>query len=315
MTTFQNYAELIFMQEQKIRSEVSKLTKLHQNRPTEKVKDYEFKNIIRTTYLSELFGGFDELILIHNMGKECPSCTLWADGFNGYYQQMQTRCAFVLISDDSPSEQSQFSQTRGWNFPVYSSQNTDFFSDMGFAKSVNGQIEYLPGVSVFKKTSDLQIERTTSTYFDPHDLYSSIWHLFDLLPSGAKPWEPIRVNKVQGAGLVQINGLNVAIIYTDKINESLKFYSDIFGFENVRSMGKGFLLYHKGAQLTLYIGPDYPSALSLCFNSEIGVLAATEKLKNFGVSISETYGEPSAGFCGIIIKDPSGNPIEIAGAP
>ncbi|HEY4822831.1 MAG TPA: hypothetical protein VIH83_04000 [Candidatus Bathyarchaeia archaeon] len=33
--------------------------------------------------LSTLFGKKDDLILVHNMGRSCPYCTMWADGFNG----------------------------------------------------------------------------------------------------------------------------------------------------------------------------------------------------------------------------------------
>src|SRR5215204_1578561 len=34
------------------------------------------------TTLSALFGDGDDLIVIHNMGRGCVYCTLWADGFS-----------------------------------------------------------------------------------------------------------------------------------------------------------------------------------------------------------------------------------------
>ena len=49
----------------------------------EVVQDYVLDGWDGPVRLSELFGDKRDLILIHNMGKGCPSCTMWADGFNG----------------------------------------------------------------------------------------------------------------------------------------------------------------------------------------------------------------------------------------
>ena len=42
-----------------------------------------------------------DLIVIHNMGASCPYCTLWADGFNGIYDHLADRAAFVALQPRS----------------------------------------------------------------------------------------------------------------------------------------------------------------------------------------------------------------------
>jgi len=48
------------------------------------LKDWENKDV----RLSSLFGSNKDLILIHNMGRQCSYCTMWADGFNGVLDHM-----------------------------------------------------------------------------------------------------------------------------------------------------------------------------------------------------------------------------------
>src|SRR5262249_37920202 len=77
----------------------------------EPVEDYAFTRADgESVRLSGLFGGKDTLIVIHNMGRSCPYCTLWADGFNGVYAHLSNRAAFVLSSPDKPDEQRQFAE-------------------------------------------------------------------------------------------------------------------------------------------------------------------------------------------------------------
>jgi predicted dithiol-disulfide oxidoreductase (DUF899 family) len=53
----------------------------------EPMRDYEFTTAEGSLRLSQLFGTKRDLLVIHNMGRSCPNCTLWADGFNGIYPQ------------------------------------------------------------------------------------------------------------------------------------------------------------------------------------------------------------------------------------
>jgi predicted dithiol-disulfide oxidoreductase (DUF899 family) len=152
----------------------------------EPVQDYEFatpKGIVR---LSKLFGRKDNLIVIHNMGSSCPHCTLWADGFNGLYDHLANRAAFVVSSPDAPAVQERFAKSRGWRFPMVSHKGTSFAADMGY-RSEDG--EWIPGVSVFKR-EDGRILRVADTSFSPGDDFCALWHFFDLFPESAGDWSP-----------------------------------------------------------------------------------------------------------------------------
>ena len=61
------------------------LAQLKRERDAEPVDDYELSGPAGKVRLSELFGDKNDLIVVHNMGKSCPYCTLWADGFNGVF--------------------------------------------------------------------------------------------------------------------------------------------------------------------------------------------------------------------------------------
>lgn len=152
----------------------------------EPVVDYQFtRSNGEAVTLSQLFGAHDTLILIHNMGQACPYCTLWADGFNGVFEHLDSRAAFVLSSPDQPDVQRSFAASRGWRFPMVSHARTSFAADMGYA----GKNGYLPGVSVFR-LRDGKVERVADTGFEPGDDFCAVWHLFDLIPDGAAGWRP-----------------------------------------------------------------------------------------------------------------------------
>jgi predicted dithiol-disulfide oxidoreductase (DUF899 family) len=146
--------------------------------------DYAFATPDGTTKLSDLFGVKDDLIVIHNMGISCPSCTLWADGFNGIYEHLANRAAFVVCSPDTLETQRSFAASRGWRFPMVSHQGTTFAADMGYQSERGG---WLPGVSVFRRDGD-RIVRVADTRFQPGDDFCTLWHLLDLLPGGAAGW-------------------------------------------------------------------------------------------------------------------------------
>lgn len=152
----------------------------------EPVRDYEFTTPDGPVRLSQLFGDKRDLFVIHNMGRSCPACTLWADGFNGSYPHIADRAAFVVSSPDSPDVQRAFAASRGWRFPMVSHQGTSFAEDMGYWSESAG---WLPGVSVFKRDG-AQILGPADTSFHPSDDFCAVWHLLDLLPEGADGWRP-----------------------------------------------------------------------------------------------------------------------------
>ena len=143
-------------------------------------KDYTLKSSYgNDVKLSEMFGDKKYLYLVHNMGKSCSYCTLWADGFSGITYFMEKKAAFGVVSPDAPEVQKEFAESRGWKFKMYSSVGSDFTKDMGYYTEAGA---YWPGVSVFQKNADGSIRRISKDFFGPGDFYSSPWHFFDLLP-------------------------------------------------------------------------------------------------------------------------------------
>lgn len=149
----------------------------------EPVDDYRFRTRGGEVALSELFGGKDTLFVIHNMGKGCNNCTLWADGFNGVLQHLQDRAAFVVSSPDDPETQQAFAASRGWRFRMVSHQGSSFAADMGYGR--DGKC--WPGVSVFRRDGG-RIVRVSDTGFDEGDAFCAVWHFLDLLPEGKAGW-------------------------------------------------------------------------------------------------------------------------------
>mgnify|MGYP001561338702 CR=1 FL=1 len=154
----------------------------------ELIANYSFKDFNNNNvYLSDLFNDKKELLLIHNMGKQCPYCTMWADGFNGVLKHLEDKVSFAVISKDSPKIQKEFYLKRRWKFKMLSAKDNSFMKDMGFENKKGGP---LPGVSVFQKNKEGKIFRVAKDEFDIGDNYCIVWHFFDLLPSGSKDWEP-----------------------------------------------------------------------------------------------------------------------------
>ena len=162
-----------------------KMRELQAEAEPEIVKDYEFATPEGPRKLSELFGGKDDLIVIHNMGVACSYCTLWADGFNGLYPHLANRAAFVVASPDPPEVQKKFAQGRGWRFPMVSLRDKAFAADMGY----HTKDGYMPGISVFRR-DDGRIIRVSDAGLQPFDDFCTAWHILDLLPGGVGSWQP-----------------------------------------------------------------------------------------------------------------------------
>jgi predicted dithiol-disulfide oxidoreductase (DUF899 family) len=152
----------------------------------QEVADYEFKTSDGTVLLSALFGDHADLMVVHNMGSSCPSCTLWADGYNGIHHHVITRSAFVVSSPDLPAAQQKFAASRGWRFRMVSHVGTTFAADMGYRSAQGG---WLPGISVFRMAGQ-KILRVSDATWSPGDDFCTLWHFFDLLPEGAAGWSP-----------------------------------------------------------------------------------------------------------------------------
>ena len=177
---------------ERLEAEIGELTKrlgeARRRAGAEPVRDYELRGLDgRAVRLSELFAGREDLLVVHNMGRRCAYCTLWADGFVSLLPHLENRCAFVLSSADEPEVAREFATSRGWGFPVVSAAGSGFARAMGFASE---QGDPWPGVSAFHRRADGSIVRTGRASFGPGDPFCAAWHFFDLLAGGAKGWSP-----------------------------------------------------------------------------------------------------------------------------
>lgn len=150
------------------------------------VADYSFAALKGAVTLSSLFGKKRDLFVIHNMGRGCNSCTMWADGFNGLYPHIADRASFVVSNAETPEQQAEFAASRGWKFPMVSTKDNTFAADMGFTNAAG---KPMPGVSAFQK-QDGKIVRVSASGFNDTDEFCPVWRLFDLLPEGAADWRP-----------------------------------------------------------------------------------------------------------------------------
>ncbi len=181
-------SEQILKVEEELVEKKKELVELRRRAPKREIHDYTFKRHDGSeVMLSSLFGEKQELIVVHNMGKGCRYCTLWADGFNGVYHHMENRVPFVVVSPDEYTVQAQFASGRGWKFRMFSSHATTFFKDMGFESEKQSP---WPGVSAFTRDGAGKIYQAASTYFGPGDDFCAVWSFLDLLPDGPNGWEP-----------------------------------------------------------------------------------------------------------------------------
>jgi predicted dithiol-disulfide oxidoreductase (DUF899 family) len=165
-----------------------KIGKLRRKVTAHKVTDYTLKDPNgNPVNLSSLFGDKDDLIIVHNMGKSCVYCTLWADGFTGFTKHFENRAGFALVSYDRPAVLKEFASGRGWNYTYLSNDGGPFAEDMGMT---DGKGNPWPGVSTFHREKDGSIKRISHAYFGPGDDFCSIWHIFDMLKDGQNGWGP-----------------------------------------------------------------------------------------------------------------------------
>ncbi|MGI9501486.1 MAG: DUF899 family protein, partial [Geminicoccaceae bacterium] len=98
-------------------------------------KDYLFAGPDGDESLADLFGPHSQLIVQHFMygkgwGEGCPSCSFWADGFDGTTVHMQHRDAsFVAVSNAPLEEIDSYKKRMGWTFKWISSFGSDFNRD------------------------------------------------------------------------------------------------------------------------------------------------------------------------------------------
>jgi len=182
--------------------------------PWERVdKAYVFEGPHGQQSLADLFGDQHQLIVYHFMfgphwDEGCPSCSFWADNFNGIGVHLHHRDTALVAISRAPVERLEaYRQRMGWTFPWYSSLHSDFNFDyqVSFSPDPATQGEYIynyrqgefggeesPGISVFYRDEDGVIYHTYSAYARGLDMLNGAYHFLDLTPQGRDeaglPW-------------------------------------------------------------------------------------------------------------------------------
>jgi len=167
--------------------------------------DYQFTGEQGLVSLGGLFGNCSQLIIYHFMYGEdwqegCPSCSFWADNFNGIQAHLNARDAAFAVVSVAPYENLKAYQNRmGWDFTWVSSQGNSFNQD--YQVSFNDELrasgkaiynyktstfpsDEAPGVSVFIRDETDRIYHSYSTYSRGLDMLNGAYHFMDLLPGG-----------------------------------------------------------------------------------------------------------------------------------
>jgi len=168
-------------------------------------KQYLFEGPSGKQTLSELCDGRSQLIVYHFMFDPsweagCPSCSFWADNFNGIIAHLNQRdVTMVAVSRAPYSKLAAYHKRMGWDFKWVSSYDTDFnldydvsftpeelvkkeaFYNFGIQDPFSSERE---GVSVFYKVSAGKVFHTYSAYARGIDMLNVAYHYLDLVPKG-----------------------------------------------------------------------------------------------------------------------------------
>src|SRR5689334_14474418 len=110
-------------------------------------KEYEFDTDDGRANLEDLFRGRSQLIVYHLMfgpdySAACPSCSMIADGFNGFWEHLAHHDVMLWAISRAPLEKLQERKKEtGWSFPWASSFGSDFNFDFGAGITEEQQIE------------------------------------------------------------------------------------------------------------------------------------------------------------------------------
>lgn len=168
-------------------------------------KEYVFQGPNGKETLSELFAGRNQLLIYHFMfghdwEEGCPSCSFWADNFNGIGVHLNHRDVTMVSISTAPLEQLEAYRMRmGWSFKWVSSSETDFNHDyrVSFTAEELEKSEFnynfdtrkafgpeSPGISVFYKDEGGNVFHTYSCYARGLDMLNGAYNFLDLVPKG-----------------------------------------------------------------------------------------------------------------------------------
>lgn len=174
-------------------------------------KDYAFDTHDGSKTLGDLFAGRSQLALYHfMMGPEwdegCPSCSFWADHYNGIDAHLAARDTTLVAVSRAPLAAIDAYRARmGWSFEWVSSAPSDFNVDYSVSfpeghrddatynfRPIDDPMEEAHGFSVFARDEAGQVYHTYSTYGRGVDLFNGVYQMLDTTPKGRDeddlPW-------------------------------------------------------------------------------------------------------------------------------
>lgn len=155
--------------------------------------------------LSDLFEEKSQLIVYHFMygpdwSEGCPSCSFWADNFNGIVIHLKHRdINLVAVSRAGLDMLDTYKKRMGWSFKWVSSIGNDFNRDYHVSftpeemnkgemfynfRITNFPSEEAPGISIFYKDDNGDIFHSYSCYSRGLDMLNTAYHYMDLTPKG-----------------------------------------------------------------------------------------------------------------------------------
>ena len=172
-------------------------------------KDYAFDAPEGRVTLADLFAGRGQLLVQHFMygpdySEGCPSCSFWADNFDGIEPHLAARDTTLVLVSRGPLDALQaYRERMGWGFRWVSSAPGDFNYDFAVSRrpgepsfsynygTIERTIDEQPGVSVFVRDGGA-VFHTYSTFARGLDALNGAYQLLDLTPRGRDeaglPW-------------------------------------------------------------------------------------------------------------------------------
>ena len=130
----------------------------------------------------------------------CPSCSFWADGYDGFVIHLAHRdVTMVSVSRAPLANIDAYRKRMGWSFKWVSSLDTDFNQDFNVSftpeEIEKGEMVYnyhvtkfpadeAPGASVFYRNDSGDIFHTYSCYGRGLDILNGAYNYLDLVPKG-----------------------------------------------------------------------------------------------------------------------------------
>jgi len=166
--------------------------------------DYSFAGPTGDRSLAGLFDDRSQLLVYHFMlgpgwVDGCPSCSFWADNFDGTEVHLANRDTTLVVVSSAPLDEiTAYRERMGWGFQWYSSAGSNFNSDFGVSfteQAIATGDNYnfgtqtfpgpeAPGISVFSRDEAGRVFLTYQTFSRGIDMVNGAYHLLDLTPNG-----------------------------------------------------------------------------------------------------------------------------------